>query len=481
MGKSIPPERNNVVLRDDEKHLTALTTKKDTLSQHMRTLSKTGQGRQARVVQDAYLQSSVEEARQVWTVEKRNAYDRERDLHVILGLDSQFTAAVLTAKQRFIQRKLQDLSVVFFMASRHADSAEERVIFEGRWKFVSNLGQEIMRLTDGQLKGLSRSSAGGMNEIEMRESIVMDVWDREFNYEIEIEIDRTFSQKLLVSFISSRLTCHNAFEVRPSPSDLAPIQARSHSLFNQLTLLIAWSITKVPKTFSTRQQQFHTSSKLQATPYSYGFAGFRYKIAAMVPVNTPIKDEWKFTCCHVLKQDDPTAPPPGYNFTVTPMTVAENCVYCKEFKPIEDCTKSKPSQCTNRRSTDSRILNHCGALWAEAIKKIAMHDYGNIVEHGHPSSLTTALGLKFDIALAKTKLLQKADLYLVDRVRAPGYEGPVDVTKLEARCLQWNEYVAKITESRGQSLGVGTWEMVVSAEKDLESHWDKVVELMNTE
>lgn len=182
MGKSIPPERTNVVLRDDEKHLNALTTKKDTLSQHMRTLSKTGQGRQVRVVQDAYLQSSVEEARQVWTVEKRNAYDRERDLHVILGLGSQFTAAVLTAKQRFIQRKLQDLSVVFFMASRHADSAEERAIFEGRWKFVSNLRQEIMRLTDGQLKGLSRSSAGGMNEIEMRESIVMDVWDRFVNF-----------------------------------------------------------------------------------------------------------------------------------------------------------------------------------------------------------------------------------------------------------------------------------------------------------
>ena len=190
------------------------------------------------------------------------------------------------------------------------------------------------------------------------------------------------------------------------------------------------------------------------------------------------------------------------------MTLAEDCVYCKEFKPTEDCTKSKAelrkqdqqalamyeSQ-VDRLSKDiveaegndqlvdnlKKILNHCGALWAEAIKKIAMHDYGNIVEHRHPSSLTTALGLKFDIALAKTKLLQKADLYLVDRVRAPGYEGALDVTKLEARCLQWKEYVTKITESRGQALGVGTWEMVVSAEKDLESHWDKVVELMNTE
>ena len=77
-----------------------------------------------------------------------------------------------------------------------------------------------------------------------------------------------------------------------------------------------------------------------------------------------------------------------------------------------------------------------------------MHDYGNIVEHRHPSSLTTALGLKFDIALAKTKLLQKADLYLVDRVRAPGYEGALDVTKLEARCLQWNEYVTKYNKVR---------------------------------
>lgn len=228
----------------------------------------------------------------------------------------------------------------------------------------------------------------------------------------------------------------------------------------------------------------------------------------MVPIKTPIKYEWKFTCGHVLKQDDPTAAPPGFNFTVIPMTVAEDCVYCKEFKPTEDCTKSQvelrkqdqqvlamyESQ-VDRLSKDiveaegndqlvdnlKKILNHWGALMAEAIKKIAMREYGKIVEPGHLSYLTTALCLKFDIALAKTKLLQKADLYLVDRARAPGYEGPLNATKLEARCLQWSEYVSKITESRNQALGVGSWEIVVAAEKDLESHWAKVVELMSIE
>ncbi|KAH7418985.1 hypothetical protein BKA64DRAFT_633690 [Cadophora sp. MPI-SDFR-AT-0126] len=228
-------------------------------------------------------------------------------------------------------------------------------------------------------------------------------------------------------------------------------------------------------------------------------------MASMTPV---IKYEWKFTCGHVLKQDDPTGPSAGFNFTAMPMTVSEDCVYCKEFKPTKDFTKSKAqirkqdqqalaiykSQ-VDRINKDieeadgnvdlvnnlKKILGHCNEVWAEEFKKIAARDNGSIVEPGHPSSLSDALLKKFDTALSKVELLQKAELVLLERTRAPEYKGPLNIQKLEARCKKWNEHVTRIRKAKIQALGVGFWEAVRLAEKDLDSIWANVVKLMNDE
>ncbi|PVH89995.1 hypothetical protein DL98DRAFT_601547 [Cadophora sp. DSE1049] len=228
----------------------------------------------------------------------------------------------------------------------------------------------------------------------------------------------------------------------------------------------------------------------------------------MAPVKPTIKYEWKFTCGHVLKQDDPTGPPSGFNFTVMPMEVSEDCVYCKEFKPTENFTKSKAQirkqdqqalaiyesqvEKINKDIGDAegnadlvnnlkKILSVCNVIWAEEVKNIAARENNTIVELGHSSSLSAALLRKFDTALAKAKLLQKAETVLLDRVRAPEYKGPLNIEKFEARCQKWKEHVGNMTEAKGQALGVGSWEVVMSAENDLEGTWANVVKLMNAE
>ncbi|PVH89996.1 hypothetical protein DL98DRAFT_523870 [Cadophora sp. DSE1049] len=171
---SRPPQTSRVVLRDDEKHLATVAARKDELSQQMRTLIKANQGRQARAVQDLYLQSSVAEARRLWNVERHNVHDSERGLYA-LRLNPRNITSTLFTKQRFVQDKLEHLGSVFFSASCHADSIAERAKFDVRRKVINDLRSELKVLGPTNWNTKIR---GGMNEVARRETIITGVWDK---------------------------------------------------------------------------------------------------------------------------------------------------------------------------------------------------------------------------------------------------------------------------------------------------------------
>ncbi|XMA15272.1 hypothetical protein WAI453_008063 [Rhynchosporium graminicola] len=165
----------------------------------------------------------------------------------------------------------------------------------------------------------------------------------------------------------------------------------------------------------------------------------------MAPVKEIIKFEWRFSCTHIMKQDDPTVPSSLFlKIKVLPMDVLEPCVYCNQFKPTIDFKKSKAQNYKEDQEvlnndknimdalqmgiddapgnaeileTNTKMMDTFKLSRANQIVKIEKSGNGGLVQPGHSTSLCTAIQKKIQTALAKTKILHQAEVIRLERAR----------------------------------------------------------------
>ena len=227
----------------------------------------------------------------------------------------------------------------------------------------------------------------------------------------------------------------------------------------------------------------------------------------MAPIKQGCRYQWKFDCGHVMRQDDPIDSPKLSSLPFIPMEVAEDCVFCKHYRPHDKFTKTEAQiREQEQRALDiyeaqvetleqhiedagddasvvknmEKLLEQCNLMWADEVKKIEQRENSTLVQPGHPDSLSQALQEKFNTALEKVKLLLKAENILLERARSPTYKGRLTAEILDIRVKKWTEYAAKIKDLKRKALGLGSWDNVIAAEDELEDDWADIVKLMST-
>ncbi|KAK0129937.1 hypothetical protein ONS96_000479 [Cadophora gregata f. sp. sojae] len=231
----------------------------------------------------------------------------------------------------------------------------------------------------------------------------------------------------------------------------------------------------------------------------------------MASVKLGVNYEWKFICGHIMRHHGQIAAQSASlsnSSGVTRILASENCVYCKHFNLADNVNQSDTQTYKNDRQAlkiyesqvetieqhiedagdnaslvknMEKLLEQCNLMWAEEVKKMEKRESNSLIQPGHPASLSTALLEKFDTALSKVKLLERAEKILLKRAQLPSYKGQLTAARLESRCQKLNDYHAKLKRFMWTALGIGSWNNVISAEERLDCEWAGVVDLMNAD